>query len=125
MAKSNYREYLKGETVRAKKYFYVLRPILACKWILDRHTPPPMLFSELAEAELDSVLKPEVDRLLDLKMNVPELKLIPRIDVVNRYLDESIESVEQALGQLSEEPLNDWTELNKLFRERIGFTQKG
>ena len=28
-AKSNYREYLKGETVRLKKYFYVLRPILA------------------------------------------------------------------------------------------------
>jgi len=124
MAKSNYREYLKGETVRAKKYFYVLRPILACKWILDRHTPPPMLFSELAAAELDSALKPEVDRLLELKMNVPELKLIPRVDAINRYLDESIEAVEQALGQLPEEPLNEWTELNQLFLERIGITQK-
>lgn len=43
-AKSNYREYLKGETVRLKKYFYVLRPLLACKWILAEGTPPPMLF---------------------------------------------------------------------------------
>lgn len=41
MAKSNYREYLKGEMVRAKKYLYVLRPILACKWILDRNSSPP------------------------------------------------------------------------------------
>ena len=26
MASSNYREYLKGNMVKAKKYFYVLRP---------------------------------------------------------------------------------------------------
>ena len=32
-ANSNYREYLKGETVRLKN-FYVIRSILACKWIL-------------------------------------------------------------------------------------------
>ena len=31
MAESNYREYLKGEMVKAKKYFYVLRPVLACR----------------------------------------------------------------------------------------------
>ena len=125
MAKSNYREYLKGETVKAKKYFYVLRPILACKWILDRKSPPPMLFSELVEAELDPTLKPEVDYLLDLKINAPERKLIPRIDAVNRYLDENIESLELALAKLPEEPLNDWFELNKLFLKGIGYNRKG
>lgn len=45
MAGGNYREYLKGDMVKAKKYFYVLRPILTCRWILDKGTPPPMLFS--------------------------------------------------------------------------------
>ena len=47
MAKGNYREYLKTDEVKLKKYFYVIRPILACKWILDKKTAPPMLFSEL------------------------------------------------------------------------------
>ena len=56
MASSNYREYLKGNMVKAKKYFYVLRPVLACRWILDKGSPPPMLFSELMEAELNPVL---------------------------------------------------------------------
>ncbi len=42
MAEGNYRDYLRGEMVRAKKYFYVLRPILACKWILEKGTPPPI-----------------------------------------------------------------------------------
>ena len=48
MAEGNYREYLKTEMVRAKKYFYVLRPVLACRWILERGIPPPMLFRELS-----------------------------------------------------------------------------
>lgn len=29
MASTNYREYLKSDKVKAKKYFYVIRPILA------------------------------------------------------------------------------------------------
>lgn len=47
MAQTNYREYLKGEEVRIKKYFYVLRPLLAAQWILDKRVAPPMLFDEL------------------------------------------------------------------------------
>ena len=93
MAGGNYREYLKGDMVKAKKYFYVLRPILACRWILDKGTPPPMLFPELVEAELDPALLPDVDRLLELKMNAPEIKTIPKIESINRYLDSSIEEL--------------------------------
>ena len=80
MANSNYREFLKGGMVKAKKYFYVLRPVLACRWILNRRTPPPMLFSELVESELDPAVLQDVNRLLDLKMNSPETKTIPRVE---------------------------------------------
>ncbi len=115
MAKGNYREYLRTDMVKAKKYFYVLRPILACLWILEHHTNPPMLFSELAAAELDPALKGEVDRLLDIKMNAPEVKLIPRVEAVNAYLDRSIAEIEERLSALPEEPSHDWAELNALF----------
>lgn len=115
MAISNYREYLKGGMVRAKKYFYVLRPILACRWILDKGTPPPMRFSELAEAELDPSLLPDVDRLLDLKMNAPEIKIIPKIESINRYLDSSIEEVRSRIVQLPEDTNHGWEELDRLF----------
>lgn len=79
-----------------------------------------MRFSDLADAELDPSLKPEVDRLLDMKMNVPELKLIPRVDAINRYLDESIEQAELLLDRMGDEQHNDWDELNRLFLEIIG-----
>ena len=119
MASSNYREYLKGETVKAKKYFYVLRPVLACRWILDKGTPPPMLFSELVEAELDPALLPDVNRLLDLKMNAPEIKTIPRIESINCYLDSSIEEVRSRIVQLPEDASHGWEELNRLFLSQI------
>ena len=79
-----------------------------------------MRFSDLADAELDPSLKPEVDRLLDIKMNVPELKLIPRVDAINSYLDESIEQAELLLDRMGDEQHNDWDELNRLFLEIIG-----
>ena len=119
MAGSNYRAYLKGDTVKAKKYFYVLRPILACRWILDKGTPPPMLFSELMEAELDPVLLPDVNSLLDLKMNAPEIKTIPKIESINRYLDSSIEEVRCRIVQLPDDVGHGWEELNQLFLSQL------
>lgn len=44
MAEGNYREYLRGDMVKAKKYFYVLRPILACRWILEKVLRPQCSF---------------------------------------------------------------------------------
>ena len=124
MASGNYREYLKGDMVKAKKYFYVLRPVLACRWILDRGTPPPMLFSELAAAELPEELRPEVDALLRLKTESPEIKEIPRIEALNHYLDESIEDIKERISAITEERNPGWDELNRLFLEELDDQEK-
>lgn len=115
MASGNYRDYLKRDMVKAKKYFYVLRTILACRWILDKGTPPPMRFGELMDSQLPDYLKETVKSLLDLKMNSPEVKEIPRIDMLNEYLDESIDEVKALVEQYPKEVMKDWDELNRLF----------
>lgn len=119
MAEGNYRDYLKGDMVRAKKYFYVLRPVLACKWILHTHTKPPMLFSELAAAELAESLKPAVERLLNLKMNAPEIKEVPRIDVMNDYIDQAIEELKAEIATFPAEHKASWEPLNELFLQTL------
>ena len=119
MANGNYREYLKGEMVKAKKYFYVLRPILACRWIIDHGTPPPMLFSELVKSELDSAVSKDVVRLLDLKMNSPETKIIPRVESLNKYLENSMEEVQTRIRQMPEDTHHDWEELNQIFLSQL------
>ena len=114
-AKSNYLEYLKGETVRLKKYFYVLRPLLACKWILAKGTPPPMLFSELMDKYLDKSVKQDVLKLLDLKINKPEITEGKRFDKINEYLDKSILDIEKQIKSLPASDNQKWDELNDIF----------
>ena len=119
MAKKNYREYLKDDRVRVKKYFYVLRPVLACRWILDKQTPP-MLFSELANAFLDGKVASAVNELLRLKKETSELGLAPRIEVINEYLDASIEEIDQRIQAIPSSKNAAWDELNTLFLNVIG-----
>ena len=114
-AKSNYREYLKGETVRLKKYFYVLRPLLACKWILAEGTPPPMLFSDLMEKYLDASIRTDVLKLLDLKMNKPEIAEGKRFEKINEYLDKTILEIEEQIKSLPSSHEQSWDELNNFF----------
>ena len=93
----------------------MLRPILACRWILEKQTPPPMLFSTLADACLDEDLVPAVNDLLRLKMETPEIGLGPRIDIINDYLDSSIEEVDQLIRTLPCDDRVTWDELNRMF----------
>jgi predicted nucleotidyltransferase len=55
MARGNFRNYLKGDTVSVKKYFYVLRPILAIKWIeISSEVVPMEFFCLLASSAIKS-----------------------------------------------------------------------
>lgn len=114
-ANSNYREYLKGETVRLKKYFYVVRPLLACKWILEKRCPPPMPFSELADAVLEPDIKPIIDDLLYRKMSMPEMGEGKRIDELNEYIDANLVQLKTTIDALPKERKADWDKLNDLF----------
>ncbi len=118
MARNNYREYLKGKMVKAKKYFYVIRPILACQWILDKGIAPPMLFCELVAEELPPELKSDIDYLLDIKMNNPEMKLVPKIQILNDYIEKSIAKISSKIEQL-ENSVKDMDILNEFFLNEI------
>ncbi len=119
MAERNTRVYLSDDTVRAKKYFYVLRPVLACRWILERKTPPPMLFSELVASQLDAEMKSLVEELLELKMNSPEVREIPRIDALNLYLERSMADIRAVVSQAAPSESLGWEPLNELFRSIV------
>lgn len=118
MAQTNYREYLKGEEVRIKKYFYVLRPLLAAQWILDKKVAPPMLFDELVDAELDEKLRPELNRLLKMKKTLPEMGMAPKVQVFNDYIERVMPEIKEATEKI-EETEKDWGVLNGLFLQFV------
>ena len=114
-AKSNYREYLRTDMVRLKKYFYVVRPLLACRWILDKKCAPPMLFSELAEAELPDELIDPVNYLLDMKIHSPEITECPRVEVINRYIEREFELISEEIIKHKDSETKSWQLLNDCF----------
>ena len=74
-----------------------------------------MLFRTLMDKYLDEDIKPDVEKLLDIKMNIPEIGEGKRFDRINDYLDRNIEKIESVIAKLSEEDTRDWNELNEMF----------
>lgn len=120
MAKGNFRAYLQGDLVKIKKYFYVLRPILACGWIEKYGTMPPMEFEELVERMLpDSTLKQEVYTLLTRKRAGVEFDLEPKIAVINDFLERQIAYFEETAKHISDSGEKQDQALDVLFRDAL------
>jgi len=91
MAARNFREYLKGDEVWTKKYFYVLRPVLASLWIEKDVGAAPTEFRKLLEGVVtDGRLRKEIDMLLAAKRNGQELRRGPRNEVISSFLESQL-----------------------------------
>ncbi|MDM5186872.1 nucleotidyltransferase domain-containing protein [Bacillus sp. DX4.1] len=120
MASKNYREFLQGERVKLKKYFYVLRPILACKWLEEKGTLPPVEFERLiTELTLDSTIVSEIEDLLVKKKSGVELDVGPKIVVLNEFLEGQITYYEEYVKGIEKGIGIDVEKLNVLFRDML------
>lgn len=120
MAHNNYREYLRGDTVRLKKYFYILRPLLACDWIERTGTMAPIVFADLVEAEVrDPDLRAAIDDLLARKMAGEELSEGPQIPVINQYAEERLDYHHAKLSTFVWKTQPSTNQLNQLFRDTL------
>lgn len=119
MAEGNYREYLQGESVRVKKYFYVLRPVLACRWIGAHGTMPPIEFAALLEDQLVPTLRPVVLALLDRKRSGEELASGARIAPLNDYLDSELAALRDQLRSTPRRSPPNWERLDRAFRTAL------
>ena len=118
-ASKNYHTYLREDMVKYKKYFYVLRPILACKWIEERKWPPPILFSELHEAVLEEEMKAAVEDLVAKKMNMTESEKAPKIEILNRYIEEKLEYYKVFSEAMEDDRTLEWEPLEEGFRRIV------
>lgn len=91
MAQGNSRQYLQGEVVWVKKYFYVLRPVLACLWIERGFGVVPTEFGILVDRLVtDPALSRAIDELLRRKRAGMELDQGPRIPEISDFLDREL-----------------------------------
>ncbi|MCI8212205.1 nucleotidyltransferase [Pseudomonas sp. S25] len=121
MAKKNFRGYLQGEDVRFKKYFYVLRPLLAVRWIDQGRGRPPMTFADLLTTVDDQALLDEVAELLVLKRNAGEAAYGPRRVALHRFITAELERPVPCLPRTQE----DNGVLDEYLRQMVGQYAKG
>lgn len=120
MAEGNYNDYLEKDIVRVKKYFYVLRPILACDWIKQTNTMAPLEFHKLLESQVtDQKVKAEIQNLLARKMAGEEFKEEPKIQILNDFLEQKIKYYNDYVKSLGQSIQPDTMLLNELFKETM------
>lgn len=119
MAKGNHREYLKGDSVWRKKYFYVLRPLLALRWLEAGLGVVPTEFEKLVEATVPTdELREAIAALVDEKAAGAELDYGPRIPVVSDFIEGELRRHEQT-GFDRSPPPPPIEPLNELFRDEL------
>ena len=100
MAQNNCREFLKADLVRRKKYFYVLRPLLAIRWLESDLGVVPTEFSKLVDATVDDdLVRNAIENLLLEKASSSELGKGPQIPVLSKF-------VYAELARLEDTPFN-------------------
>ncbi len=90
---------IEGKTqVRLKSYFYILRPLLCCRWIIRHRTQPPVLFDTLAEHCLrEDKIGKEVMRILQLKEESDESDTIARIPALDLFFEKEFAKIEESV----------------------------
>ena len=123
MARGNAREYLFDDQVRLKKYFYVLRPLFAIRYIEAGRGIPPVAFDELVAAVAPQNLRVAIDDLLALKRSTGELGLGAPVPVLGKFIKDELERHDTEFTGQGRPELDEATtirrELNELFRDAV------
>jgi len=118
MAQGNYREFLQGPEVIVKKYFYILRPLLAVRWIEQGRGPVPMEFSRLLVTIEDADLLREIETLIARKKCGDELAREPAIEPISRFIVSELDRP-RSVVRPSEQTDRDMEPLSELFRRML------
>lgn len=91
------RRYLQREGYPMKRFLYYLRGILACRWIEQKMTLPPIPFKELVEATVENEeIKMQIDELIQIKRGEKECDML----VVNETLVEYAKNLDEYYNNL-------------------------
>lgn len=119
LTKSIYPSLIEVEHVSIKKYFYVLRTLLAGQWIVNYETYPPMTLDDLMEIVKNSAIREIITELRQRKSEGTESTTIPVISTLNAYLAFLYENIREAVPYLETNTSNNVEPLNEIFRTMI------
>ncbi len=117
LAKNFWEELKDAEEVKLKSYFYLIRSLLNCNWIIKDKSVLPMHIEGLM-VFLDDDIKYKLRELIALKATVGEKYLHPKDDDLNKWITGLWEVIEMSKENLG---INrtDFSLLNNFFLKTI------
>lgn len=119
MAYNSWTNDCNGEYIKLKKYFYVLRPLLACKWIMAGSGVAPMEFQQLSSLIEEHNIKERIAELLITKATANESTLWQMEPELRRWTNQLIDNVQQRLPEMVGARQTGSQELDAIFRQYI------
>lgn len=110
-----YLEACRADEVKLKSYFYCLRTALTGKWILEKGTVPPVLFSELLVL-VDDFTRSKIEDLVALKATKGESYYHANDWELFGFLEEMVKDNEERSKGLTSGK-NDKNEMERVFRK--------
>ena len=91
MCRGNFLKYIKsGDLVTFKKYLYSIRGLINAKWVLQKKSIPPIIFTETLKKMQDSIPEKIYNKLfeiIDLKTQGLEKDRINNIIEFDNYIE--------------------------------------
>ena len=102
MAKNSFSEIDGRDEIKLKKLFYALRATLACKWILEKDSVPPIVFMTMVnELSFDRNLKDKIVTLIELKSGKTEKYMHNAEKDLNNFITKELEIADKTFESLS------------------------
>jgi uncharacterized protein len=117
LAKKFWEEVKDKESFKLKNYFYLMRSLLSCNWVVNDQTVLPMHIEGLMKY-IDEDQRKLIRQLIKLKSIVGEKYLHPKDDKLNNWIVELFESVESKKENLDVSQ-TDFSLLNNFFLKTL------
>ncbi len=121
IAKNSYFTNKKAQHINLKKLFYVLRPLMAAKWIIRKESIPPMDIPKLLPIVEDAGLVANIRELLAIKAEAAE-DYVHQVDqAIFDFIEAEFALIKAA--QLPEKEMPDAAPLDAALYKIIGLKQ--
>lgn len=103
--------------IKLKKLFYVIRPLLAAKWIVQYQSIPPMAMDGLLPMVIKDSIKAKILQLITHKSTANESYQYILEEDIMTYIDQEIAILQEAT--LEKKKMLDLEPLNEFFRATV------
>ena len=115
---SSYKSNVLKGSIKLKKHFYVIRPLLTIKWIKERNTIPPVTKEHLLQIINDEALIFQIRDLITLKSNATESYFHPIETTMLSFIENQFDTISN-FSFPKEIGIGLHQLINEFFRENI------